>query len=97
MTDETTTEETPLADDKRERLLNDLSESFGEILVESHLRPHEDVWFRVKIEAWQDAAMVAKGAGFEYFGFLSAIDWHIAPEGRYEDTEFDAGKGQEED
>ena len=97
MTDETTTEETPLADDKRERLLNDLSESFGEILVESPLRPPEDVWFRVKIEAWQDAAMVAKGAGFEYFGFLSAIDWHIAPEGRYEDTEFDAGLVEEDD
>ena len=66
-------------------------------LIESHLRPHEDLWLRVRTDAWQDAAMISKNSGFEYFGFLSAIDWHIAPEGRYEDTEFDAGLTEEDE
>ena len=97
MTDEEAVEETPAVDDTREQLLNELSQNLGDILVESHLRPHEDVWLRVRIDAWQAAAMISKNSGFEYFGFLSAIDWHIAPEGRYEDTEFDAGLTEEDE
>ena len=73
MTDEEAVEETPAVDDMREQLLNELSQNLGDILVESHLRPHEDVWLRVRIDAWQDAAMISKNSGFEYFGFLSAI------------------------
>ena len=44
----------------REQLLNDLSQNLGDTLIESHLRPHEDVWLRVKTDAWQDAAMISK-------------------------------------
>ena len=49
MTDETPTEETALPDEKREALLAELSESLGESLVESHLRPHENLWLRVTL------------------------------------------------
>ena len=42
MTDEEAVEETPAVDDTREQLLNELSQNLGDILVESHLRPHED-------------------------------------------------------
>ena len=66
MTDEEAVEETPAVDDMREQLLNELSQNLGDILIESHLRPHEDVWLRVKIDAWQDAAMISKNSGFEY-------------------------------
>jgi len=97
VTDETPPEESVVADEKREALLADLSEHLGENLVESHLRPHEDLWLRVTSESWQDSIRIAKSAGFEYFGFLSAIDWEVAPEGRYEDTEFDAGLDEEDD
>ena len=97
MTDEETVEETPAVDEAREQLLKDLSHNLGDTLIESHLRPHEDLWLRVRTDAWQDAAMISKNSGFEYFGFLSAIDWHIAPEGRYEDTEFDAGLTEEDE
>ena len=55
MTDETPTEETALPDEKREALLAELSESLGESLVESYLRPHEDLWLRVTAESWQDS------------------------------------------
>ena len=97
MTDETPAEETALPDEKREALLAELSESLGESLVESHLRPHEDLWLRVTAESWQDSISTLRSAGFDYFGFLSAIAWDIAPEGRYEDTEFDSGLEEEDD
>tara|TARA_B110000014_G_C20097018_1_gene575171 strand:- start:465 stop:1172 length:708 start_codon:yes stop_codon:yes gene_type:complete len=96
VTDETPTKEITLPDEKREALLVELSESLGESLVESHLRPHEDLWLRVKAESWQDSIITAKSVGFDYFGFLSAIDWDIAPDGRYENTEFDSGLEDEE-
>ena len=97
MTDETPPEDNAVVDEKREALLAGLSESLGEDLVESYLRPHEDLWLRVRSESWQDSIRTAKSAGFEYFGFLSAIDWEIAPEGRYEDTEFDGGLEEEDE
>lgn len=96
MGDQPTPEETLPADEDRENLLTELSESLGEILVDSYLRPHEDLWLRVRVDNWHDAVRTAKDAGFAYFGFLSAIDWNIAPEGRYENTEFD-GELIEED
>ena len=97
MGDQPTPEETLPADEDRENLLTELSESLGEILVDSYLRPHEDLWLRVRIDNWHDAVRTAKDAGFAYFGFLSAIDWNIAPEGRYENTEFDAGLIEEDE
>jgi NADH-quinone oxidoreductase subunit C len=96
MGDQPTPEETLAADEDRENLLTELSESLGEILIDSYLRPHEDLWLRVRVDNWHDAVRTAKDAGFAYFGFLSAIDWNIAPEGRYENTEFD-GELIEED
>ena len=69
MGDQPTPEEIPPSDQEREGLLARLSESLGEILVDSHLRPHEDLWLRVRAQNWQDAARAAKAAGFAYFGF----------------------------
>ncbi len=97
MGDQPTPEETLPADEDRENLLTELSESLGEILIDSYLRPHEDLWLRVRVDNWHDAVRTAKDAGFAYFGFLSAIDWNIAPEGRYENTEFDAGLIEEDE
>ena len=97
MTDETPPEENVDVDEKREALITSFSEILGEDLVESQLRPNEDLWLRVRSESWQDSIRAVQSAGFEYFGFLSAIDWEIAPEGRYEDTEFDGGLDEEDD
>ena len=60
MTDEETVEETPAVDEAREQLLKDLSHNLGDTLIESHLRPHEDLWLRVRTDACQDAAMISK-------------------------------------
>ena len=97
MGDEQKPEEPSPSDEGREKLLNELSASLGETLIESHLRAHEDLWLRVRAENWSDAVRTARAAGFLYFGFLSAIDWDIAPEGRYEDTEFDEGLTEEDE
>lgn len=97
MGDEQKPEEPSPPDEGREKLLNELSASLGETLIESHLRAHEDLWLRVRVENWSDAVRTARAAGFLYFGFLSAIDWDIAPEGRYEDTEFDEGLTEEDE
>ena len=97
MGDEQKPEEPSPSDEGREKLLSELSASLGETLIESHLRAHEDLWLRVRVENWSDAVRTARAAGFLYFGFLSAIDWDIAPEGRYEDTEFDEGLTEEDE
>lgn len=101
MADETpdTAEEAEAApsDDAREALLAELTELLGDAVVDSHLRVGQNLWVRVTANRWQDTARALKGAGFSYFGFLSAIDWTTAPEGRYEDTEFDGGLDEDGD
>ncbi len=94
MADETTTEseavaETPEVDELREAVLSTIRDALGDRLVESHLDPGRDLTIRVTAAGWQDTATALKNAGFLYFSFVSAIDWMIAPEGRYENTEFD--------
>jgi NADH-quinone oxidoreductase subunit C len=92
VSDDTAVEETPEAapvDDVREALLAEVTEALGDAILESHIRVNENLWIRVKAVAWQDTFRALKNLGFTYFGFISAIDWSDAPEGRYEDTEFD--------
>lgn len=92
MAEDTTTqdaEDTPLVDDAREAVIAQLRAALGDSVIESHIEPGVDLWVRVDATAWSDAAVAAKAAGFTSFSFVSAIDWMNAPEGRYEDTEFD--------
>jgi len=85
-------------DEARDALAAELSELLGDALVESHVQPGENLWLRIDVAHWRSAMAALRDAGFVYFGFLSAIDWSDAPEGRYEDTEFDAaGVGQDDD
>ena len=83
-------------DEAREALRSDLLELLGDAVIETHLRPGQNLWLRVDPARWQDVARSLSDASFNYFGFLSAIDWSHAPEGRYEDTEFDAGLDDED-
>ena len=83
-------EANPVAtDDVRDGIVSMLTDALGAGVVEAYVEPNQDVWVRIANASWQDAANAAKAAGFSYFSYLSAIDWMIAPEGRYEDTEFD--------
>ena len=96
--DEQTDDAAAPGDEAREALAAELSELLGDAVVESHVEAGQNLWLRIDIEQWHAAMAALRDAGFAYFGFLSAIDWTDAPEGRYEDTEFDAaGVGEEED
>ena len=62
-------------DGLRESIVAALRAALGDDLVESHLVPQTDLWVRVSSSAWGTTAEVLKAQGFEYFCFLSAIDW----------------------
>ena len=81
------TEETPeLASDAlREQIVDDLRADLGDHLLDVHLVPQSDLWVRVAPEAWAVTAAALKAQGFEYFSFLSAIDWMPSPYGKGED------------
>ena len=84
----------PLSDDTlalpgdalREGVVQALREALGDALLDSVVKPNDDVWVRVRTDAWQQAGMVLRDTvGCDYFGFLSAIDWMPSPFGRGED------------
>ncbi|NOX28605.1 MAG: NADH-quinone oxidoreductase subunit C [Actinobacteria bacterium] len=85
---ESDVEPTPI-DEARDNTVALLSEALGDGVIESEVKPGLDVWVRVATDRWQDSARAVRAMGFTYFGFVSAIDWMVAAEGRYENTEFD--------
>jgi NADH-quinone oxidoreductase subunit C len=78
---------TPTAtDEQREALLADLTRWLGDGVVEHHLIPGRELWVRLSAESWKPAAEALQRNGFEFFSFLSAIDWMPSPYGRGEDN-----------
>ncbi len=77
-------------DERREALVSNLRAELGDAVVDTLVRPGDDLWVRVTADAWADAARVARHhLGFRYFNFLSAIDWLPSPFGREMDSEVD--------
>jgi NADH-quinone oxidoreductase subunit C len=73
-------------DTLREGLVDQLRSELGEDLVESFVRPGDDVWVRVTTSAWRRSAQVLRDRmGFDYFCFVSALDWMPSPYGKGED------------
>ena len=73
-------------DGLREGIVQRLRDSLGEGVVDSLVKPGDDVWVRVKTDAWRAAGMALRDViGCDYFCFLSAIDWMPSPYGRGED------------
>ena len=97
-TDTPETEEAAVEpDNARNDLLAHLTAHLGDGLVESHLAPGDDLWIRVARESWVDAGEYLKtGLGFQYFSFLSAIDWMPSPYGRDMDSQVDIELGHDE-
>lgn len=73
------------SDGLRESIVAALRQALGDDLVETHLVPQTDLWVRVVPAAWATAAAVLKSQGFEYFCYLSAVDWLPSPFGKGED------------
>ena len=88
---ETSTESPALpGDGLREGIVDELRVAIGEQLLDTHLLPQRDLWVRVAPEAWVAAAEALKSQGFDYFCFLSAIDWMPSPYGKGEDDPSEA-------
>ena len=88
-TEATETTEQP-TDDLRAGILAAFETELGDAVVGSLLTPGDNLWIRVKADAWLTTAEVAKHKfQFTFFDFLSAIDWRPSPFGRYEDAEVD--------
>ncbi len=65
---------TTATEDRQQALLEDLTTRLGDAVVGSHIRS-SDLWVRVRPDAWLRAARECKAMGFEYFCYLSGIDW----------------------
>ena len=88
LSDDTATQE-PAAlpgDALREGVVQALRDALGDALLDSLVKPNDDVWVRVRTDAWAEAGRVLRDTvGCDYFCFLSGIDWLPSPFGRGED------------
>lgn len=81
-----TAEAPAVTDAKRDELLGKIRSTLGDAVVESLVKPGDDVWVRVRTDAWRSSLIALRESlGFDYFCFLSAIDWLPSPYGRGED------------
>jgi NADH-quinone oxidoreductase subunit C len=69
----------------REGIVDTVRRAIGDQLVAIHLVPQRELVLRVATPAWRVTAEALHAAGFDYFCFLSAIDWMPSPYGRGED------------
>lgn len=87
---ETVEEDVVEVDEAREAMLAELSSELGDDIVGTHVKPGDDVWIRVSMDAWVTSAEVLKNQlGFNFFNFLSVIDWLPSPFGRDMDSQVD--------
>jgi NADH-quinone oxidoreductase subunit C len=84
---ETSTETPALPGDAmRERAVEQMRGALGDALLDTLVKPGDDVWMRVSTASWRAAGAALRDVvGCDYFCFLSAIDWMPSPFGRGED------------
>jgi len=85
-----TTTDAPIAelpgDALRERAVDQLRSALGDALIDTLVKPGDDMWVRVRTDAWREAGLALRDVlGMDFFCFLSAIDWMPSPYGRGED------------
>ena len=83
---DSSTPTTPVTDSQRDELARMILATLGEAVIDSFVKPGDDVWVRLRTDSWR-AGLIAlrESLGFDYFCFLSAIDWLPSPYGRGED------------
>ena len=70
----------------RQDIVERFTAELGDAVVASLVKPGDDVWIRVRTDAWRQAGQVAREKlGFDYFCFLSGLDWMPSPFGKSED------------
>ena len=60
-------------------------EALGAGVVESLVKPGDDMWIRVSADTWRATGETLKSLGYTYFCYISAIDWMPSPFGKGED------------
>ena len=66
-------EESP-HDRERRAVLDALRSELGDAVVDAVLEAG-DLWVRVRTDAWRKTGQVCRSLGFDYFDFLSGLDW----------------------
>lgn len=92
-------EEPPAPEPAHREVLEALSSELGDALVGSELRS-DDLWVRVHPDAWRRTAEFCRDSlGFDYFCFLSGIDWmpHTWPNPKVEGGTGEAGVAGDDD
>ena len=79
-----TTTEAP-RDDIRDAEIARVLEALGTSVVNSLVKPNDDMWIRVSADAWVTTGETLKSLGYTYFCFISAIDWMPSPFGKGEE------------
>ncbi len=79
-----TTTEAP-RDERRDAELARIIGALGSSVVDSLVKPNDDMWIRVSADAWRTTGETLKSLGYSYFCFLSAIDWLPSPFGKGEE------------
>jgi NADH-quinone oxidoreductase subunit C len=73
-------------DGLRERIVEQMRTALGDALVDTLVRPGDDLWLRVRTDAWREAGLAVRDSvGCDYFSYLSGMDWLPSPYGRGED------------
>jgi NADH-quinone oxidoreductase subunit C len=72
-------------DDRREGELARITAALGSAVVDSLVKPNDDMWIRVSADQWRATGETLKSLGYSYFCFLSAIDWLPSPFGKGEE------------
>lgn len=84
MSSTTDSTETP-RDERREKELARVVAALGSSVVDSLVKPNDDMWIRVTAESWRATGETLKSLGYTYFCYLSAIDWMPSPFGKGEE------------
>ncbi|MDP8937806.1 MAG: NADH-quinone oxidoreductase subunit C [Actinomycetota bacterium] len=81
------TEEPSAEDVLRRDLLETFTAELGDAVVASEIL-RRDLWIRVRPDAWKRTARIARSLDFDYFCFLSGLDWmpHTWPNPKVEAT-----------
>lgn len=83
-----TATETPAlpGDALRDGIVERLRGALGDALVDTLVKPNDDIWVRVSTAAWREAGFaVRETLGCDFMSYLSAIDWMPSPFGRGEE------------
>lgn len=72
-------------DDIRDAEIARIIAELGDAVVDSLVKPQDDMWIRVTSDSWLRTGEVLKSFGYTYFCFVSAIDWMPSPFGKGED------------